>query len=118
MLADEGEPTYYNKFKQGEDGKVVEITASEQEATGGSTIHDLNPQIYIRTKTPSANILELLQTLNLSDFFEVDDGETGFEFSYSKCNINPSDFEQLQLNDPEQRKFLEQLDGFTRAEDA
>ena len=29
MLADEGEPTYYNKFKQGEDGKVVEITASE-----------------------------------------------------------------------------------------
>ena len=67
---------------------------------GGYSIHDFNPLIYIRTKSPCASIIESLQTLNLNDFFEVDDGETDFEISYSKSNISTSDYEELQLKDP------------------
>ena len=74
--------------------------------------------IYIRTKTPSPTALEALETLKLSDFYELEEGETGFTFSFAKSSIAPSAIESLELLEQDQKTFLRELQTFTRAEDA
>jgi len=81
---------------------VIKTTATFEQARFGNSIHELNPVIYVRMSNPSSTALDDLDTLNLSEFFEQEKGETGFAFSYSKKNINASDYAEFELHDPAQ----------------
>ena len=118
-LEAEGEPTYYSKFvARADPGEVPQsVTASEAQALAGNQPHELNPVIYVRTKTPAPTLLERMDTIALDAFFELREGEHALGFSFFRSSLSSADHAQLVPRD-EEREYIAQLRSFTPADDA
>jgi hypothetical protein len=95
----------------------LRATVSEAQALAGSSIHGLNPLIFVRTKTPSPAVLDQMNTITLCDFFEQKEGDHAFSLSFFKSSLSSKDYENLVPTESD-KAFVEQVKDFTPAEDA
>jgi len=78
----------------------------------------MSPIIYVRTARPSANALDILPTIKLTDFFTQSTENDAVVFDMTKANISKEEFDALEIRDEESKKFYHDLTNMTPQEDS
>ena len=70
---------------------------------------EMDPIIWIRTSTPSRNLLELLPSMKLTDYFAKVDTDEAIEFRIEKKDLPWAEIDQYELRDPASIKLLKDI---------
>ena len=119
MCEAEGEPQYFAKFTiNDESTDEVRITSTEEQARLGSEAYDLNPVIFVRTSRKSANALDVLPAIKLTDFFTQATEDEAVVFDMKRAKMTSEDLDLLEIKDEASRSFLQDLTNFTSQQDS
>lgn len=86
-----GSETYYAKYRIGGAGEeadsVREAQADLDQMLNKSSKAEMNPIIWVRTATPSRNLLEVLEPFTLTDYFEQASNDETIKFFIEKKDL-------------------------------
>lgn len=110
----DGDAQYFAKFTLNDDcEEVTKINSTEDKVRHGGQPYDMNPIIFIRASKPSANALEILPTLKLTDFFPQSSEDEAVAFELVRTGLKTEDLTPLEIRDDASKKFLADLKNFT-----
>lgn len=115
-----GNETYYAKYQEGTDENepVVEVRADLDEITNKCAKAEMNPLIWIRTSSPSSNLLEVLEPFKLTNFFEKVDKDETIDLQVVKKDLPWAEIDQYEVKDPASVKLIEDILDFSPELDA